>query len=607
MRKVRSVWSAGVLAVLMAGCGPTVPSVEVEGAPPALTSEEADDPGRCARPGPNDINGDGHADAVVGADLSTDGSGGQVDTYGEAGGIHVFYGSSGGLTADGADGRPDDQVFGRGSPGVPGDPTRDEWGKALAVADFDGDGCADVAVGAPAAALRPSSGADGSETGSSAGEVTILYGTPVGLSARGVLTVRQDNGGKAPAGMLLVPGDREKDDRFGAALAAADFDGDGIADLAVATPGEARGKNQTREYIGCIDYYTPEEEVRCKALAAAEALRPKLPVNLEQGAVNIVYGSRAGLGAGDRAARIFTQSDAFIGGEAENHDDFGHALATGDFDADGVADLAVSAPGEKRPGAPADGEGEGQESVVHVLPGKREAGLGERKAQTLSRAGLGLPDPGDDAFGYALAAGNLDASRGDDLAVGIPYSRRDGGAVLVLYSAGAKGLSARGVQRWTGSATGIAENRKDVMQFGDALAVGRFGRGPADDLAIGASYHIVSKQQDGSVTVLFGGAEGLSADGARFLAWATPKGRNGDRAGSALSAIPIRDSDRDDLLIGAPGAGENATATDSAGALVEVPTDAAGPRPADARRWRPDSPGVEGDPVRGGTLGHSLG
>ena len=49
-----------------------------------------------------------------------------------------------------------------------------------------------------------------------------------------------------------------------------------------------------------------------------------------------------------------------------------------------------------------------------------------------------------------------------------------------------------------------------------------------------------------------------------------------------------------------------ATATDGAGAIVEVPTDDDGPRAGDARRWRTDSPGVEGDPVRGGTLGHSL-
>src|SRR4029453_5665200 len=140
-----------------------------------------------------------------------------------------------------------------------------------------------------------------------AGAVNVLYGTGGGLSGTGGQLFPQ-GGGTA-----------EAFDSFGSSLAAGDFNNDGFADLAAGAPFEAVG-------------------------------------SVQAGAVSVWYGSRGGLTA--TGGRLFTQ----VGGAVESGDQFGSALAAGDFNNDGFADLAVGAPGEGVGGA-------GQAGAVSVLPG----------------------------------------------------------------------------------------------------------------------------------------------------------------------------------------------------------------------------------------------
>ena len=163
---------------------------------------------------PSDFNGDGYADLAIGAKQSEAGD--------DAGGtVNVIYGSSGGLTAAG------DQLWSQDSPGVKGvasgwddaeDETwspGDEFGAALASGDFDRDGFADLAIGAPS---------DG-ETGVRRGAVNVLYGASTGLTAAGDQLWTRNN----------IPGQADVPGSLGAVLEAADFNGDGFADLAIAT------------------------------------------------------------------------------------------------------------------------------------------------------------------------------------------------------------------------------------------------------------------------------------------------------------------------------------------------------------------------------------
>ena len=86
---------------------------------------------------PYDFNGDGYPDLVVGAPSL------QVGSVKEAGGVVVLPASARGLSLT-------ERVISQSSRGVPGaSEGKDRFGDAVASADFDRDGYADLAVGQP--------------------------------------------------------------------------------------------------------------------------------------------------------------------------------------------------------------------------------------------------------------------------------------------------------------------------------------------------------------------------------------------------------------------------------------------------------------------------
>ncbi|WP_405586357.1 FG-GAP and VCBS repeat-containing protein [Streptomyces sp. NBC_01092] len=156
-----------------------------------------------------DLNGDGYADVVT----STYGDEGRTSLGGS---VSAYLGGASGVRT-----QPQTTIT-QDTPGVPGsDEESDFFGNALSIADVNGDGRAEVAVGA----LHETIGA-----AKIAGSVTVLRGSAAGLTATGAQSFTQNTAG--------VPGTAESADRFGASVRLSDLTGDGKADLSVGADGE---------------------------------------------------------------------------------------------------------------------------------------------------------------------------------------------------------------------------------------------------------------------------------------------------------------------------------------------------------------------------------
>jgi hypothetical protein len=391
------------------------------------------------------------------------------------GAVNVLYGSQGGLSASG------NQQWHQDVAGIAGRAEKnDHFGSALTAGDFNGDGFVDLAIGVPDEGLE---GVEGAGTIEAVGAVSVLYGSAAGLSANGDQQWHQDVTG--------VVGRAEKNDRFGAALAAGDFNHDGRADLAVGVPNEGLEGVQGGGMI------------------------PKA------GAVGVLYGSNAGLTASGN--QQWHQDVAGVAGRAEENDLFGSALAAGDFNGDGFADLAIGAPNEGLEGVPDVGT-IGGAGAFGVLYGSN-AGLTASGNQQWHQdvAGIVGRAEANDHFASSLAAGDFNGDGFADVAVGVPNEGLEGvpdegtiaevGAVGVLYGSNA-GLSASGNQQWHQNVAGIAGRAETGDHFGLSLSAGDFNGGGFSDLAIGVPHEGLEGVADtgtisqvGAVNVLSGSRE----------------------------------------------------------------------------------------------------
>ncbi len=362
----------------------------------------------------------------------------------------------------------------------------DRVGAAVAVGDFDCDGRDDLAVGAP--------GEDLAAPFRDAGAVAVVFG---------------DGGTQALfAGSTLDAYYSRPSDWVGAALAAGDFDGDGCDDLAVASPGADRSGG------------------------------------FDMGLIWLLSGSPDGLGSPRRLLQGIG-----LGGVLENRDQTGYAMATADFDCNGVDDLAIGAPREA-----VDGAGQG---AVFVAYGST-AGLAGRDVLYQGSGLAGRTATGAWA-GLSLAGGDLDGDGCDDLAVGAPGTRvgghRAAGAVLVTFG-DPGGLQASTRQRRLVAGAGLAGRPGVGDRLGAAVAIGDLDCNRFAELIVGVPGRDTRRAVDaGAVVVRSGGRRGLGPQTTLLRAGGGLGGRPmpGAAVGAAVLAADVNAGRCGDLAVAAPG------------------------------------------------------
>jgi hypothetical protein len=438
-----------------------------------------------------DFNGDGYADLAIGV------PGEDINGKADAGSVNIIYGSGSGLSATAV---PDQRFF-QDSPDVADfSEANDLFGAAHAAGDFNGDGYTDLAVGVPDEDVGPSV---------DAGAVGVIYGSASGLSATAAVADQFWHQNSAD-----VEGFVDTSEHFGTALATGDFDNDGFDDLAIGTPfdyvnsvggagsvnilyGGSLGLSPTEapdqlwhqdsasvedsvefgDHFGaCLvtghfnddDYAdlaigVPDEDINGKANA---------------GSVNILYGSPAsGLSATSVPDQRFFQDSAGIAGTSDPGDHFGTSLAAGDFNGDGLDDLAIGAVDDFISNSEAD-----------VIFGS-SSGLSPTAVLSDQLLEIFQPTCGEQLDFTSLSSGDFDNDGFDDLAFGSVgdnncASSATPGSASILFGTAA-GFVPTSDLDFGPTPNQYFQGHSKSGGFGTAVAAGDFNDDGFDDLAVG--------------------------------------------------------------------------------------------------------------------------
>ena len=442
---------AGALTILNGGPAlrthaATLQTVDLQSLPAELTAmtfigaAALDRLGIWVRTG--DLTGDGIADVVVGADQED--SGGETNSgavYVIRGGSHLAVGSTIDLASFGA--TPLAGNIARITP--PSGATGYHFGATCQLTDLDGNGRSEVLAAAALARAGAALPAEGAPSGSA---------EPTGGTAQGTLYIAWDDNfaaGPWPAGYAFQitnsPGSRTVLDGAAAnsyfaeeIVGGLDYDGDGDADLFLGDLAADGSPQQDREMSG-ISY----------VVFSAQQLKD-LEIDLDAPPAGLTLTTILGPSAGA------------LGGDTAAH---------GDFDGDGLADLAIGSPH-------ANPQGRVSAGAVHVLYGRpsgwptlvdtAEGSLPPASALRVAVVEGAHGESGDDAgdtLAYSAAAGDVNGDGIDDLIVnemqgnGLAAGTVDVGNLIVISGpalAGSSifsdGFESGDTTRWSGATGG---------------------------------------------------------------------------------------------------------------------------------------------------------
>lgn len=395
-----------------------------------------------------------------------------------------------------------------------------------AAVDFDRDGCGDLVVGTP-----------GDTNGT--GAVQVFYGTSGGFDAYAPTGYTQLWTQDTPGvNCTAAPGDL-----FGAATATGDFNGDGYTDLAIGAP--------SKTVLGKPD----------------------------AGAVNVLFGGPNGLGTTGNACIVERLTGTPFPLRAGSL--FGTTLASGDFDGDGIDDLAIGLPGLTVTGL----RDAGGVQLLRGTPG----GMRWSTAFTQNSPGVaGRPGTGA-AFGFALAAGRLGTAALDGLAVGAPGEviggKLDVGTVNLFAGTAAGGLVDLRSHPYSEALASYGTTPQARDSYGWSIAIGDIDADGAGDLVVGVPGKVGLNQEFAGAVVWNKGSGGFVSRTGSLINAETPgvagRSTRNYEFGHTVAILPVDDvggTAKNALLIGVPY--ETVSGVPEGGTLHVIPvssTPGAGP------------------------------